>query len=172
MSHHTQDMLDNIFRTKRHRPRGGTSSTVIRNILHRILKPNTSIRVMSAHQHTPSIKNVPVALVFNTQPRDKRGEHWVCIYINAERRGFFFDSFGRSPLKLNKKCWLTLLKRNCVEFTVNKRAVQRKNSRNCGFFVMKTLLELNKGKGRDFSQFLPMMSESSIEVFKNNVMKM
>lgn len=34
--------------------------------------------------------------VFNTQPREKPGEHWMALAIR-DRRAYYFDSFGRHP---------------------------------------------------------------------------
>ena len=37
--------------------------------------------------------------VCNTDPNHKpAGEHWVTIYIDSDRRGEYFDSFGMPPL--------------------------------------------------------------------------
>jgi len=40
----------------------------------------------------------PHLLVCNTDPSDKPGQHWVCIYVDDDGRGEFFDSFGRRLL--------------------------------------------------------------------------
>ena len=39
----------------------------------------------------------PAIIVCNTDPSDRSGEHWICIYISGNRHGEFFDSFGRKP---------------------------------------------------------------------------
>lgn len=150
----------------------GMSSQRIRRVLkHLLLKrhPNTSIRVMGAHEHDPVVKKLPAAFVFNTQAIDKPGEHWVCIYITRERIGFFFDSFGRHPRQLNKACWAKLLNSNTRRWICNKQAVQPLDSPNCGYYVCKTLYEL--GKGHKFSTIVNSLNEQSVKQFKKNVIK-
>jgi len=46
----------------------------------------------------PKINNFPSSFIVNTQPSGKGGEHWVAIYINNERKGEYFDSYGFKPL--------------------------------------------------------------------------
>ena len=44
-------------------------------------------------QHTER----PFALVFNTHPKDKPGQHWLAIYAPSNSPTEFFDSFGLPP---------------------------------------------------------------------------
>ena len=44
-------------------------------------------------QHT----ELPFALVFNTQPKDNPGQHWLAIYAPSNSPTEFFDSFGMPP---------------------------------------------------------------------------
>ena len=37
----------------------------------------------------------PSALVINTDPADKPGQHWVAIYITRDGVGEYFDSYGK-----------------------------------------------------------------------------
>ena len=81
----------------------GMESPRIRAVLKQLLlriNPKTSIRVMGAHEHDPNVTKLPAAYVFNTQPIDQLGNHWVCMYITTDRKGYFFDSFGRHPRTL------------------------------------------------------------------------
>ena len=58
--------------------------------------------------------------VCNTDPNHKLGEHWVTIYIENNRRGEYFDSFGMPPLF---KEFVTFLDNNTKSWTRNKRIV-------------------------------------------------
>ena len=40
---------------------------------------------------------IPAVYVFNTKPRTTPGEHWVVVYIMANRKAVYFDSFGLKP---------------------------------------------------------------------------
>jgi hypothetical protein len=49
-----------------------------------------------------TLPETPLLLVCNTAPSYKPGQHWVALYVNSRRRGEYFDSFGRKPLRLSK----------------------------------------------------------------------
>ena len=53
--------------------------------------------VFSSDTLPTSIKKRPAIIVCNTDPSDRGGEHWICIYVDRNRCGEFFDSFGRRP---------------------------------------------------------------------------
>jgi hypothetical protein len=45
----------------------------------------------------PRLLNVPSALVVNTDPDHRMGQHWVAIYIDANSRGEYYDPTGTPP---------------------------------------------------------------------------
>ena len=49
--------------------------------------------VFSSDTLSTSIKKRPAIIVCNTDPSDQGGEHWICIYVDRNRREEFFDSF-------------------------------------------------------------------------------
>ena len=40
----------------------------------------------------------PFAFVCNTHDGDKPGQHWIALYVDADRRGEYFCSYGLPPL--------------------------------------------------------------------------
>ena len=68
--------------------------------------------------------------VCNKDPNHKPGEHWVAIYIDKNRPGEYFDSFGMSSL-FNE--FVTFLDNNSKSWTSNNRIVQDVYSSACGF---------------------------------------
>lgn len=40
----------------------------------------------------------PAALIFNTDPHNENGSHWVAIYIDQNGLGMHFDSYGLLPI--------------------------------------------------------------------------
>ena len=70
-------------------------------------------------------------LVCNTDPHDQPGEHWVAMYFD-EKRGEYFDSFGRPPPKLFKD----YMNRHCKRWTFNERQLQSVCSRFCGHYCV------------------------------------
>ena len=45
------------------------------------------------------VDTYPAAIVCNTHDSDRPGEHWVAMYVDNERRGDYFDSYGLQPLQ-------------------------------------------------------------------------
>ena len=43
------------------------------------------------------VDTYPAAIVCNTHDSDRPGEHWVAMYVDTERRGDYFDSYGLQP---------------------------------------------------------------------------
>jgi hypothetical protein len=50
-----------------------------------------------ARNRLPRLLNVPSALVGNTDPDHRMGQHWVAIYIDANSRGEYYDPTGTPP---------------------------------------------------------------------------
>ena len=71
-------------------------------------------------------------IVFNTDTSCKRGEHWVVFYVVKNRRGEYFDSFGRCPFE-HFKIFLDV---NCVEWLWNERQIQSIISKFCGHYYI------------------------------------
>ena len=148
----------------------GLGNVKLRQIVRKRIRkyqPKATIRVMGAHEHRPRVHNLPACLIFNTEPIHKTGEHWIGIYITKKRRGYFFDSFGRSPHQLNKKCWVKMLNDNTHTWSWNKRQVQDLDSSLCGYFVCKAMEEL--AKGHSFDQVLKGLNEQSVREYISKV---
>ena len=80
----------------------------------------------------PKIKKYPSALILNTDPSHKPGQHWVAIYINKNGFGEYFDPYGLEPLWDDFKIFLD---ENCPNgWTYNNITIQAINSINCGQF--------------------------------------
>lgn len=87
-----------------------------------------------ARDTLPNIKKFPAALVINTDPVSKPGEHWVSNFINKNGDGEYFDSYGFQPLHkeimeyLNKYC----AHRWCYSTVM----LQSINSMTCGYYCI------------------------------------
>ena len=51
-----------------------------------------------ARNRLPRLLNVPSALVGNTNPDHRMGQHWEVIYIDANSSGEYCDLTGRPPI--------------------------------------------------------------------------
>jgi Adenovirus endoprotease len=79
----------------------------------------------------PSKIIIPVGLIVNTAPKTNPGDHWVAIFIDGRRNGYYFDSFGRPPMV---QSILTFLRRNSINLMHNTKQIQHLNSTKCGQF--------------------------------------
>ena len=138
-------------------------STKVRKILNKLLKKSTHTRVYGAHEHRKTDTKRPLAVVINTDPVHKPGEHWVCMYFKGNE-GYFFDSFGRHPRKIHK-CWEKYMERHApMRWTYNTKAVQPKSSPNCAYYCIKVLKALDKGE--KFRSVLLKLNERTIKHYK------
>jgi hypothetical protein len=72
----------------------------------------------------------PKLLVCNTDPHHRPGEHWICINVDVQGRGEYFDSLGQPPSETFKH----YLNEHCRSWTFNKRQLQSILSRFCGHY--------------------------------------
>ncbi len=79
----------------------------------------------------------PTAFVCNTDDGDEPGEHWVAVYVDADRRGEYFDSYGRPPRHADFRAFLL---RNCDSWTYNGKRLQSGVSNVCGQYCVAYLL--------------------------------
>ena len=101
----------------------------IKHILESDGRARDAFRGVYARNKLPIRAPTTSLYVCNTDPNHKPGEHWVTIYINNDRRGEHFDSFGMPPL-FDK--FVTFLNNNTKSWTHNKRVVQDVYSSACG----------------------------------------
>ena len=47
-----------------------------------------------ARDQLPKSIKYPTAMVWNTDPANQPGEHWVATYFNEDGMGEYFDSYG------------------------------------------------------------------------------
>ena len=91
-----------------------------------------------------------IGIIFNLDPHDKPGSHWVAAYINMYKKEiYYFDSYGdRTPSKIK-----TLVKRiqneskklgKKYKFLVNKKRHQYSNS-ECGMYCLHFIIEMTNG---------------------------
>ena len=95
--------------------------------------------VFAANELSPPL-SLLASYIVNTDPRSQPGKHWVAIYIDKNRHGEYFDSFGNKP---NKMIY-NFLQRVCKSISYNKRCIQNEKSISCGVFCIYFLLQRNK----------------------------
>ncbi len=97
-----------------------------------------------------------IAFIINTDPKEKPGDHWCAVYIDARTSPEssnsleWFDSFARTiPSDILEDCKLILkiLKPETILKVKENRVVhQSDNTANCGWFSCKFLIDRFRGK--------------------------
>ena len=76
--------------------------------------------VFACNEHK-NPQQLPASYVFNTDPREKSGTHWVAVYIDKNGKGEYFDSFGKKP----QKDILNFMRKLCTEIKYNNKCFQQ-----------------------------------------------
>lgn len=106
-----------------------------------------------------------IGVVFNLDPHDKPGSHWVSMYCDMKRKGiYYFDSYGMQPpdevetLMVRLKNQAKLLN---LDMKIKKNHVrhQYKNS-ECGVYCLFFITELLKGRKFEHLIKSPVLDES------------
>ena len=82
-----------------------------------------------------TIDKYPCGFVANTDPSSEPGLHWISIYISAERKGSFFDSYGK-PAEFYGTAFVDILNSQCDEWDFNTRKLQSDWSDVCGQYCV------------------------------------
>ena len=105
-------------------------------------------------------KSLPAtsAIIVNTHPSEKSGQHWVAYFFTPSQV-FYFDSYGLPPLKRELKLPMKMRKSK----TYFKRRLQG-HSRVCGHYCLYFILAMIKGW--TFKQFTHELHKNDITVKK------
>ena len=98
-----------------------------------ILKENKEFIGVFPCDKIPKKVTTPVALIANTHPHSKPGEHWVAFYIDHDKTGEYFDSYGRLPVLKEFKQFLN---KNSSYWLHNTERVQGPLSTVCGQYCI------------------------------------
>jgi Ulp1 protease family, C-terminal catalytic domain len=87
-----------------------------------------------------------IGVIFNLDPHDEPGSHWVCAFIDLEKgNAYYFDSYGYEPPdeieRLLKRC----KDQGCKNIYYNDIRHQRKGS-ECGMYSLFVIICLLSGK--------------------------
>ena len=100
----------------------------------------------------------PLSLVANTDTHDQPGTHWVCIYIDENGEGEYFDSYGLRPLQAE---FINYLYENCENgFSWNKITLQCTTCVTCGEYCCAYLLL--RTIGYSYHDFIKLFTNNKI----------
>ena len=87
-----------------------------------------------------------VGVIFNLDPHDKPGSHWVCAYVDIKgKKAYYYDSYGYEACAEIKRFLRRCREQGCTEIIWNDIRHQRKKS-ECGTYCMYVIIALLKGK--------------------------
>lgn len=70
------------------------------------------------------------AVVVNTDPHNKPGEHWVALYMSKDGEMEYFDSFGLPPLSEHIQKYINSTPH--ISFSYSTIQLQHEDSETCG----------------------------------------
>ena len=79
------------------------------------------------------VPSYPSAYVINSDTSDKKGEHWVAVYFDKNRRGEYFDSYGLPPAVLGLEAYMD---RFSLDWIYNRKTIQSLFSNVCGHYCV------------------------------------
>lgn len=88
------------------------------------------------------ITRAPTAYVLNTDPHNKKGEHWVAVYINERKVGHYFDSYGLPPYHEE---FIIFLQNYCKHWIYSDQNIQGFKEKTCGHFCIFFLIHMSEG---------------------------
>jgi hypothetical protein len=97
---------------------------------------------------------VKIGIIFNTDPHNKPGQHWISLFINIQqKRIFFFDSTGDKPsaeimslVNRIKKQGLQLTKKIIFKFDSNEGIEHQYGNTECGIYSLYFIVHMLEDK--------------------------
>jgi hypothetical protein len=87
-----------------------------------------------------------IGIIFNLDPHDRPGSHWVCAYIDLIRMAaYYYDSYGYEPGPQIRRLLRRCRDQGCKQIIWNDLRHQRKKS-ECGTYCLITIISLLKGR--------------------------
>jgi Ulp1 family protease len=102
-----------------------------------------------------------IGVVFNTDPSDSPGKHWVSMYIDLEHGSVdYFDSYGMAPLSVELKRFISSLddqyygmygrrmtmNLNCLGDVCTSRVQHQRKNTECGVYSINFIVERLSGR--------------------------
>jgi hypothetical protein len=118
-----------------------------------------------ARNRLPRLLSVPSALVGNTDPDHRLGQHWIAIYIDANSKGEYYEPTGRPHLL---RVYVNFMRKHCYSWNYNTVRVQEEGSTVCGHHCIVYLIHRCAGHSiTDITRLLenPMEATTIVQNF-------
>ena len=92
-----------------------------------------------------------IGIVFNTDPHDEPGEHWVAVFIDIDKKFIFYFNSTGDPVIDEIKIFIDRVieqaaqKKIKMKFIQNHPKEHQKTQTECGIYVLFMIIELLKG---------------------------
>jgi hypothetical protein len=87
-----------------------------------------------------------IGIIFNLDPHDKPGSHWVCAFLDLLRGdAYYYDSYGYEPPAEVRRLLRRCREQGCRNIIWNDVRHQRKNT-ECGTYCMYVIISLLGGR--------------------------
>ena len=87
-----------------------------------------------------------VAIIFNLDPHDRPGSHWVCAFLDLRAgTAAYYDSYGYPPPPEVRRLLRRCRDQGCKQIIWNDIRHQRKDT-ECGTYCMYVIISLLKGR--------------------------
>jgi hypothetical protein len=111
-----------------------------------------------------------LGIIFNTDPHDESGEHWVSLFIDMKQELIvYFDSAGSyipDEIRIFVERIQKQLKDKEYEFIVNKKVHQKKNT-ECGMYSLYFIIQMLKtGNYKQFTDVKKTITDSEMEYLR------
>jgi len=95
---------------------------------------------------TKAAGKTDIGIIFNLDPHDRPGSHWVCAYIDLKRmEAYYYDSYGYEPCAEIRRLLRRCKEQGCKQIIWNDMRHQRKKS-ECGTYCMYIIISMLHGK--------------------------
>jgi len=122
--------------------------TAIQNVLSQDVQTKKFFLGVFARDELPKSPPYPSCFVFNTAPREHKGQHWLGVFYDKNGICDFFDSYGIPAANFNIENYLDETSKS---WNQNKKRIQG-DSLFCGHYVILFLLFRARGKSKCFFQ--------------------
>ena len=85
---------------------------------------------------------LPACFIINSDTANLPGQHWTAVFIDSEKRGYYFDSYGYLPPPRLQR-WLNT---NTRKWSYNTAFLQSIYSSLCGYYCLYFLFQMCCGK--------------------------
>lgn len=91
------------------------------------------IGIFASNQLNHTVRKKPTAMIVNTDPTTRPGQHWVAMYFDTNGTVDYFDSYG---LTLYVPEFIKFMNRNSIRINYNNVRLQSSESEVCGIYCL------------------------------------